>query len=447
MMRQIWLVTRREYLSRVKKKSFLIMTLLGPLLIALFYGLIFWVLYSQNHKDKAHIIQVIDESGVVEGKLKDTDFLIYTYSDASVDDARKKLDSSSYYAVLHFPPSFTLERPVGIQLFTAEQSSISTQESIENSIEKELKEQRMAKEGLSQEKIESLDVKVDLNVLVNSGDEVKKSETDILTGIGFALTFLMYMFVFMYGVQVMRGVMEEKTNRIVEVVVSTVRPFQLMLGKIFGIAMVGLTQFVMWIVLGGGLVFVVGLLLSSTVDPSDMQNMQGMQGSQMDSQEIAEQVADMQASGLSFSAIMGVALKYIPFFLFYFIFGYLMYSSLFAAIGSAVDNETDTQQFMMPVTLPIVFSFIVSISTLTNDPHSTLAWWMSVIPLTSPVTMMARLPFIEGHEWDLVLSMVLLLLGFLASTWFAGRIYRVGILMYGKKVSYKEIFKWIRYKG
>lgn len=444
-MKQIWLVTRREYLSRVKKKSFIIMTLLGPLLIALFYGLIFWVMYNEKTKETARVIQVIDESGVVDGELKNTDYTLYTYSDDNVDSARKSLETSEYYGVLYFPPSFTLERPVGIQLFTQEQSSISLQERVERSIEKELKSQRMRNAGLSQDKIDSLNVEISMNVLVNSGgDEVKKSETGILTGIGFALTFLMYMFVFMYGVQVMRGVMEEKTNRIVEVIISTVRPFQLMLGKIFGIAMVGLTQFMIWILLGGGLVFVVTLLLGSTMDAGSLQE---MQSAQPNSQEVAEQMADMQASGLSFGFILSTILKYIPFFLFYFICGYLMYSALFAAVGSAVDSETDTQQFMMPITMPIIFSFVVSVSIITNNPHSTLAWWMSIIPLTSPVTMMARLPFIEGHEWDLVLSMALLVLGFIGATWLAGRIYRTGILMYGKKVSYKEIFKWIRYKG
>ncbi len=439
MMRQIWLVTRREYLSRVKKKSFIIMTLLGPLLIALFYGLIFWITFNENSKEKERFIQVIDESGVVQGKLKNTGYIIYTYTDMEVDVARKMLDSSSYYGVLHFPPSFTLDRPVGIQLFTREQSSLSTQERIENSIAKELKDQRMAKEGLSKEKIESLDVDVSLNVLVNNGSEVEKSETAIVTIIGFALTFLMYMFVFMYGVQVMRGVMEEKTNRIVEVVISTVRPFQLMLGKIFGIAMVGLTQFLIWVLLGGGLVFGVMFVMGSTMDMGDVQS---VQSANPDAQEMAEKFAEI-GGGISLGAIF----KYVGFFLFYFIFGYLMYSALFAAIGSAVDAETDTQQFMLPITMPLVFSFVVSVSAITNDPHSSLAYWMSIIPLTSPVTMMARLPFIEGHEWDLVLSMVLLLGGFLGATWLAGRIYRVGILMYGKKVSYKELFKWIRYKG
>jgi ABC-2 type transport system permease protein len=445
-MKQIWLVTKREFLSRVKKKSFIIMTLLGPLLIAAFYGAIIWVTVGQTKGDKLHIIEVIDKSGVVDGELKNTKSIVFSFKDKNIDSARKQLNNSDDYGVLYFPPSFTLDRPVGIQLFTREQSSIALQERVERSIEKELKSQRMRNAGLSQDKIDSLKVEIGLNVLVNSStdEEVKKSETAILTAIGFALTFLMYMFVFMYGVQVMKGVMEEKTNRIVEVIISTVRPFQLMLGKIFGIAMVGLTQFFIWILLGGGLSFVVMLIVGSTMDTGDLQT---MQQAQPNSQEIMERMADMEAGGFSFSTIIDAVLGYLPFFLFYFIFGYLMYSALFAAVGSAVDNETDTQQFMFPITIPIIFSFVVSVSAITNDPHSSLAYWMSIFPLTSPVTMMARLPFIEGHEWDLVVSMLMLVLGFLAATWLAGRIYRTGILMYGKKVNYKEIFKWIRYKG
>lgn len=444
-MKQIWLVTQREYLSRVKKKSFIIMTLLGPLLIALFYGAIIWVMVNESKKDKEHFIQVIDESGLVKSQLKNNKQVLFGYSDDKIDDARKNLDSTSFYGILYFPPSFTLDRPVGVQLFTREQSSLSTQQSISSCIENELKSKRMENAGLSAEKIDSLDVDIDLNVLVNSGGETKKSETAILTGIGFALTFLMYMFVFIYGVQVMRGVMEEKTNRIVEVVISTVRPFQLMMGKILGIAMVGLTQFIMWAILGSGLIFVISLIfgVSGAADASQqMQTMPG--GMQPDKVEMAEQIAEMMV-GSGISTVL--VIKYLLIFLFYFIFGYLMYSSLFAAVGSAVDNETDTQQFMFPITIPIVFSFIVSVSSITNDPHSSLAWWLSIIPLTSPVTMMARLPFIEGHEWDLVLSMLLLIAGFVGSTWFAGRIYRTGILMYGKKPTYKELWKWLRYKG
>lgn len=444
-MKQIWLVTQREYLSRVKKKSFIIMTLLGPLLIALFYGAIIWVMVNEAKKDKEHFIQVIDESGLVKNQLKNNKQVLFGYTDDKIEDARKNLDSTSFYGILYFPPSFTLERPVGVQLFTREQSSLSTQQSISSSIENELKSKRMQNAGLSAEKIDSLDVDIDLNVLVNSGGETKKSETAILTGIGFALTFLMYMFVFIYGVQVMRGVMEEKTNRIVEVVISTVRPFQLMMGKILGIAMVGLTQFIMWAILGTGLIFVISLIFGVSGAADASQQMQTMPGAmQPDKVEMAEQMAEMMVgSGISTALII----KYLLIFLFYFIFGYLMYSSLFAAVGSAVDNETDTQQFMFPITIPIVFSFIVSVSSITNDPHSTLAWWLSIIPLTSPVTMMARLPFIEGHEWDLALSMLLLIGGFIGSTWFAGRIYRTGILMYGKKPTYKELWKWLRHKG
>lgn len=438
-MKQIWLVTQREYLSRVKKKSFIIMTLVGPLLIALFYGGIFWVMMNERMNDTERLIQVIDESGLVKGELKNTDRLLFTYSDLKIDSARKQLDSSEYYGILYLPPSLTIERPVGVQFITREQSSLTFQNEVENSVEKELRKRKMVSAGLSKEKIDSLNVKLDMNVLVNNGGEAEKSETGILTGIGFSLTMLMYIFILIYGVQVMRGVMEEKTNRIVEVIISTIRPFNLMLGKIFGIAMVGLTQFLIWAILGGGLVFVITLIFGSSM-PVDAAQMQGMQQPGQ-----AEMIQRMAEDGFGISA--GQILTYLLFFLFYFIFGYLMYSALFAAVGSAVDNETDTQQFMWPITMPIIFSIVVASSSVFNNPHSPLSYWFSIFPLTSPVTMMARLPFIQGHEWDLAISMVLLILGFLGATWLAARIYRTGILMYGKKPSYKELLKWLTYKG
>ncbi|HYG16544.1 MAG TPA: ABC transporter permease, partial [Bacteroidia bacterium] len=299
-MKQIWLVTQREYLSRVKKKSFIIMTLVGPLLIALFYGGIFWVMMNERMNDTERLIQVIDESGLVKGELKNTDRLLFTYSDVKIDSARKQLDSSDYYGILYLPPSLTIERPVGAQFITREQSSLTVQDEVESSVEKELRQRKMVRAGLSKEKIDSMNVKLDMNVLVNNGGEAEKSETGILTGIGFALTFLMYIFIFIYGVQVMRGVMEEKTNRIVEVIISTVRPYNLMLGKIFGIAMVGLTQFLIWAILGGGLVFIITLIFGSSM-PVDASQMQGMQ--QPGQAEMIERMAE-EGFGISAGQII-----------------------------------------------------------------------------------------------------------------------------------------------
>lgn len=440
-MKQIWLVTSREYLTRVKKKSFIIMTLLGPLLIAAFYGSIMFVFINEAKKETDRFIEVIDESGLVKGQLKNSDHIFFSYTDKNVAEARKNLDSGSHYAILYFPSSFTLERPIGVQLFTREQASLATQGRIEKSIEKELTAQRMELAGLSKEKIDSLDADIKMNVLLNTGETGERAKTGVLTILAYGLSFIMYMFIFIYGVQVMRGVMEEKTNRIVEVVISTVRPFQLMMGKIFGIALVGLTQFLIWAVLSTTLIIGIGAIIGPSMDVQSMQEMQQMSSMNVDTsgqEEAAELLEDLK--NVNF-------FKFFSAFLFYFIFGYLLYSAMFAAIGSAVDNETDTQQFMLPITLPIIFSMVVSFSSVVNDPHSSLAWWFSIIPLTSPVAMMARLPFIEGHGWDLALSMLLLVLGFIGATWLAGRIYRTGILMYGKKVTYKELLKWLTYKG
>ena len=273
-------------------------------------------------------------------------------------------------------------------------------------------------------------------------------------GLGYFAGFLIYFFVFLYGAMVMRGVIEEKTSRIVEVIVSSVKPFQLMLGKILGIALVGLTQFIAWVVLITLFVSVGMQVFGPDYSAENVAPQQEMVESVMSQQSInVSDVAEIQAENSSdnFKDILLSTVDSINFivvllsFLFYFIGGYLLYASLFAAIGSAVDSETDTQQFMMPVTIPLVIGLLVMINTIQN-PDGAMAFWFSIIPFTSPIVMMARIPFGVPY-WEVALSMSLLIITFLGATWFAAKIYRTGILMYGKKVSYGEIWKWIRYKS
>ena len=266
-------------------------------------------------------------------------------------------------------------------------------------------------------------------MLLHEGDTTSSS-TEASIGIGFITGILIYMFIFMYGTMVMRGVIEEKTNRIVEIIISSVKPFQLMIGKILGVALVGLTQFILWVFLT--------ILISSIAETMFVS-----------SEEISNSINSADQS-LIFNELTkltgGIDLLLIFFsFLFYFLFGYLMYSALFAAVGSAVDAEADTQQFMLPITIPLIFSFIL-IQPIMDNPDGVLAFWMSIIPLTSPIIMMARLPF-GVESWELIFSMLLLILGFICTTFIAGKIYRTGILMYGKKISYKELWKWLTYKG
>ena len=249
--------------------------------------------------------------------------------------------------------------------------------------------------------------------------------------------FLIYIFIFLYGAMVMRGVMEEKTSRIVEIIISSVKPIQLMMGKILGIALVGFTQFALWV----SLTFVISSVATALlVSPADLNPVDMANGSEMLIQE-----ADMNHSGLAsvFEQLESINITFLlVMFLFYFIGGYLMYGSLFAAVGSAVDSETDSQQFMLPITIPLIFSFI-ALQTILENPDSSLAFWCSIIPFTSPIVMMGRLPF-DPPLWELGLSMVLLIVGFIFTSWLAGRIYRVGILMYGQKVNYKTLWKWIK---
>jgi ABC-2 type transport system permease protein len=323
--------------------------------------------------------------------------------------------------------------------------SLKVRSYIESQVESVIEDQKLKLNNINKDIYDSIRTNLELmSIDAQDGESSAKQEQAI---VGFAFAVLIYFFIFLYGVQVMRGVMEEKSSRIVEVIISSVRPFQLMMGKIVGIALVGLTQFLLWVILTGILFSVAStMLLPDIADPSMAQQVQ------------ATQQAASQASGDSMNqAVIGEVAELILFqinwplmigmFLFYFLGGYLLYASLFAAVGAAVDNETDTQQFMMPISLPLIFGFLVAEFAITN-PEGAAVFWFSQIPLTSPVVMMVRvaLGFDAAGVWQLLLSMALLIIGFVCTVWLAARIYRVGILMYGKKISYKELLKWLRFK-
>ncbi len=318
-----------------------------------------------------------------------------------------------------------------------DQPSLSTVGYIESQLADVLKQRKLEGIGVSKAQIEEInDVNIQINTAKATDEGSESSSAAASSAIGFAAALLIYMFIFLYGVQVMRGVIEEKTNRIVEVIISSLKPFELMMGKIIGIALVGLTQFVIWIVLvtilGGG---------SSGLIASQMNISPEAQGA------LAQSGKAVSESGSFINALLSFNYTYlISVFLFYFTAGYLFYGALFAAIGSAVDNETDTQQFMLPVTMPLVLALVLAQSAVISNPNGAMAFWLSIIPFTSPVVMMVRMPF-GVPTWELFLSMGCMILGFIATVWLAGRIYRIGILMYGKKPSYKEIGKWLFAKG
>jgi ABC-2 type transport system permease protein len=438
------------------------MTILGPILFAAM--MIAPVILMKMEDDEFKKIAVIDESGMFNDALINTEYIQFDdvsgkyYDEASVSynltEAKKMLKDSDYYALLYIPHTAVQGTKGAVVIYSYQQPNMGLKMHIANGIEKRVEDIKLSIKagelGITEKEVTEIlnVVNTDINIVTSTLDEdggEKESSTEIAMIIGYICGFLIYMFVFMYGSQVMRGVIEEKSSRIIEVIVSSVKPFQLMMGKIIGVALVGLTQFVLWVVLTIGLVTVAQSVLLKDYDASKIAPQTINVGSDL-GQDTAAPDEDSMKFEEMFKAVFAVDyFTIIIFFLFYFIGGYLLYAAMFAAVGSAVDNETDTQQFMLPITLPLVLGIIVMVSAI-NNPSGSLSYWFSIIPFTSPIVMMVRIPF--GVPFiDLAISMTLLVVTFIFMTWFAAKIYRVGILMYGKKVNYKELWKWFRYKN
>ncbi|MCR5887038.1 ABC transporter permease [Hymenobacter sp. J193] len=445
-MSKIWLIAQREYLTRVRKKSFIIMSLLGPLLtMALFAVPVLIATMSDNGK----VVAVADAGGLFTDKLPEAkDDISFTRVSADLPTAKAEFKKAKYDALLYVP-KLDVANPTGFQVFSRKGLGISLENDINRAVNTAIENQRLRAAGIDRAVLDKLKVDVDLQTVSLSDEGEKSSSTGISTAIAYAAGFLIYIFIFIYGVQIMRGVMEEKTNRIVEVVISSVKPFQLMMGKVLGIAGVGFTQLALWVVLSYG----IGAVAIGSVSPEKVAQervnrttavvrpqTEADKKAAKDDNFMAKLIQSGKDANLNIALIAAC-------FLFYFLGGYLFYGALFGAIGSAVDSETDTQQFMMPVTMPLVLTFVVSQAVLTTNPNGQVAVWMSMIPFTSPIAMMMRLPFGGVPMWQLAVSMLLLIAGFLGTIWLAGRIYRVGILMYGKKVTYGELSKWLFYKG
>lgn len=438
-MNKTLLIIQREYLSRVKKKSFLLMTFLVPLLFIGMYALVVFI-FIKGDSDKKQI-QVLDQSGIYENKLNDQKNLDFTFIKGQYEQAKKDLLKSEADFLLYIPANY--ETAKNIEIVSQKKPGLSVIGDLEEQMGSILQDKRLMLAGIDTAIINQ--AKPDLNI--NARQLTEQGEKDASVGasfaVGFVAAFLIYISLFIYGTQVMRGVIEEKTTRIIEVIVSSVKPFQLMLGKILGIGMVGLTQFLLWIILSAGLVTIAGTLFINTEETKSKVEQIGKERTSIGG---AAGETDMDlvlnltkaASTIDIPYILGT-------FLFYFLGGYLIYSALFAAVGSAVDNETETQQFMLPITLPLIFTFIIGMNVIVNNPDSSLSFWLSMIPFTSPIAMIIRIPF-GVPAWELALSMALLIGGFIFTTWVAARIYRVGILMYGKKTSYRELAKWFMYK-
>ncbi len=434
-MKKIWLVTKREYITRVKKKSFLVMTLLSPLLIVLFYGIIFYFSFNKDISDTTKKVLIVDESGNFTNQLKNSNTISFEYVNIDKNEVQKVLEIDENYGIIFIPANSDSIKE--LEFLGKEQPSLNTLDYIESQFLATIKNKKLSEKGIDKEILSQINSqKLNLKTIKYTEKGIEKGNSGVTTMIGFIGAFLIYLFIFLYGIQVMRGVIEEKTNRIVEVIISSVKPFQLMMGKIVGIAMVGLTQFLLWIVLVSVLSGPVSGTIMNLMDvsPTEIAASQGA--------KIPENTNEAGIGGFlsdlgnyNFTLILSM-------FLFYFISGYLFYGSLFAAIGSAVDNETDTQQFMLPMTMPLILAFVLAQSVVVNAPNGTIAVWLSMIPFTSPVVMMVRLPF-GVPVWQILVSMLSMISGFIFTVWLAGRIYRIGILTFGKKPSYKEIWKWL----
>ncbi len=422
------------------------MSILGPILIAALMVIPAWLATLED--DETKVIAVIDNTGLYSGQIEDTELLKFEFlSDHEEDNIRENFKESGYYAFLVISDNL-LNNKSAIRLYSDSQVTMDVKDHIERSLKQHLKDAKLRSYDISElpdiiSELENIDVDISTVKIGADGTE-KQSSAELTMIISMAFAFISYMFIFIYGGQVMRGVMEEKTSRIVEVIVSSVKPFQLMMGKIIGLAMVALTQILLWVVLT---ILIVTGVKSVFFDNSPMPDRARAQVEMMQNVEAGEETAQT-APDFNFDKIMEMVrslepMKTLLLFLFYFFGGYLLYSALFAAVGAAIDHESDQQQFMLPITIPIIIALYVAMMTFRN-PGSDIVFWFSMIPLTSPVVMMARVPF-QVPLWELLLSMTLLVAGFIFTTWLAGKIYRTGILMYGKKVDYKELWKWLRY--
>jgi ABC-2 type transport system permease protein len=449
-MSKVNLIIQREYLTRVKKKSFIIMSILGPLLIAALLIVPTWLATQQEDIQN---IEVVDETGLFIRKLKDTKEIKFNYEFRSLKQAQDDLvQGGNFTAVLHIP-KVVVSLPQTVQIFYEEKPSNSSLEYMEEQIAKVIENKKLEDQfNLSLDQISGLRPRVEIvpNKISETG-ETQETGGTLAAGVGFILAFFIYMFIFIFGVQVMRGVIEVKTNRIVEVIISSVKPFQLMIGKIVGIALVAFTQIAIMIALTTVIVFGAQAFFQEDITKSKVEQIQQMEQFNPEQAETQNAAVEQAEGSNDFVSRLNDRISRINFplvigcFLFYFMGGYLLYGSLFAAIGAAVDNETDTQQFMFPVTIPLIAAIAVAQAAIEN-PDGALAFWASMIPFTSPIIMMVRVP-VGVEVWELLLSMTILAVSFLGATWVAAKIYRTGILMYGKKVNFKELGKWLMHKS
>ena len=434
-MNHLRLIIKREYLTKVRNKSFILMTFLTPFIMI---GLFLFVGYlSSVNNDTVRTIYVLDETRYVSEAFKTNDYTIYNHlSEIDLETAKTLANQENAYGLLHIP-NMPIESVSGfIKFYSEESASLSLISSLESKIESKLSELKLQSEGVNLALIEASKMVVNINQESFEGVKTSKVGSIMKLIFGGAAGYLLFMFIIIYGNMIMRSVIEEKTSRIIEVIISSVKPIQLMLGKIIGTSLAGITQVVTWIVLGAILLFAASAIFGVDLSQSSQQDMVNEALSSPESTDKIQMIIN-EFNTLPIGNLI-VA------FILFFIGGYLLYSSLYAAIGAAVDNETDTQQFMIPILIPLILAIYVGVFTLIEDPHGTVSTVFSYIPFTSPVVMLMRIPF-GVPLWQQITSLIILILTFMFILWFAAKIYRVGILMYGKKPTYKELFKWLKY--
>jgi ABC-2 type transport system permease protein len=444
-MNKIGLIFRREFLNRVQKKSFLIATIMVPLLFPTIMAVMIYFSIKQEEGAVAQTVEVLDLSGKIQ--LENSAKYKFVPLQGDLAQAREIFKHSSDFALLYIPP-FELSNPEGITVYSRESLSIRKREDLESALENRVHDLKLEQFNIDKETLKSLKTDVNINSVNTgeSGEEDKENDTGSLYILGVFLGVLIYMFVIIYGMQIMQGVIEEKTSKIVEVIISSVKPFQLMMGKILGIAAVGLLQFTIWAVLITAVTSVTLGYFGMNMPQQQAMEQVTKQSTSKSEQEAAAVQQNQMAAKISKALDQIPVTKIIFNFAFYFLGGYLLYGALFAAVGSAVDSAQEAQQFTLPIMMPLIIAYAGLFMFILNDPHSTASFWFSIIPFTSPVAMVGRLAF-DVPTWQLILSQVLLIGGFIFTTWIAGRIYRVGILMSGSKVNYKVLAKWFMMKS
>ncbi|UGU17004.1 ABC transporter permease [Sinomicrobium kalidii] len=446
-MHKLPLIIKREYLAKVRNRSFIVMTILSPLLVVGMAALVFFLTKANN--DEKKVVAVLNEGNFFRAQFQDNASMSFIkFDEMSVEAAKDSAQHAAYYGLLYIPEGGDIETVAeNIEFFCRESPGLGTLSSMESEIRKQVREVKLQNFGVPDKVLKEMAKGYEINVENYTGEKKLRGINEMKAFIGGAFGYLIMMFIIIYGAFVMRSVIEEKTSRIIEVIISSVKPFQLMLGKIIGTSLAGITQFMIWTVSAGLLLFLLAGFLGvsigelgggSRIPPEAVDAVNNMSGGMQEKIQLyLVELLNISWGLLLFSFVV------------YFILGYLIYSSIYAAIGAAVDNETDTQQFMFPVILPLMLAIYVGFFSVFSNPHGPIAVGFSLFPLTSPIVMLMRLPGGVGPGgvplWQFITSIALLIATFLCIVWLAAKIYRVGILMYGKKPSYKELYKWLKY--